>query len=167
MSDLLRSSDHLRVLRRALSPDPDRQYSNALHHGRERSRQVGLPWSCPGILTQRHIVLITAVAAFQRRDERALAPAFQTLVPDLVTKDGLATANSINQMSTQTSTLVGQALGGSSTSRGARPCSCWWMGSASRMRSLATWFLPADRPEAQGTTSVRLAFERYAADTRG
>jgi len=116
--------------------------------------------------TSRHIPLIVAIAAINGVMSALFAPAFQALVPDLVAKDGLATANAIHQMSTQTSTLVGQALGGvlyvawgSAVLLLADAVSFAYAG-------IATWFLPADRRVTQGTMSVRLAFQRYAADTR-
>lgn len=114
----------------------------------------------------RHIVLIIGIAAFNGVMTALFAPAFQALVPELVAKDTLATANAINQMSTQTSTLAGQALGGILYA-------AWGAGVLLLVDAIsfayagaATWLLPADRPPARERSSVRLGFERYAADTR-
>jgi MFS transporter, DHA3 family, macrolide efflux protein len=116
--------------------------------------------------TPRHILLIIVVAVFNGAMSALFAPAFHALVPDLVAKDGLATANSINQMSTQTSTLVGQALGGVLYVAWGPAVLLLVDGISFAYAGIATWFLPADRLVAQGTGSVRLAFARYTADTR-
>jgi MFS transporter, DHA3 family, macrolide efflux protein len=118
------------------------------------------------VSTPRHILLIVAVAAFNGAMSALFAPAFHALVPDLVAKDRLATANSINQMSTQMSTLVGQALGGVLYVAWGPAVLLLVDGVSFAYAGIATWFLPADRLVAPGTRSVRLAFARYAADTR-
>jgi MFS transporter, DHA3 family, macrolide efflux protein len=115
--------------------------------------------------TPRHILLIIAVAAFNGAMSALFAPAFHALVPDLVAKDRLATANSINQMSTQTSTLVGQALGGVLYVAWGPAVLLLVDGVSFAYAGIATLFLPADRLVASGTRSVRLAFVRYTADT--
>jgi MFS family permease len=117
-------------------------------------------------LTTRHIVLIIAVAAFNGVMGALFAPAFQALVPDLVPNDRLATANSINQMSTQASTLVGQALGGVLYVAWGPAVLLLIDAVSFAYAGIATGFLPADRSVQQMTTSLRLAFERYAAETR-
>ena len=116
--------------------------------------------------TPRHIVLIIAVAAFNGIMSALFAPAFQALVPDLVPNDRLATANSINQMSTQTSTLVGQALGGVLYVAWGPAVLLLLDAVTFAYAGIATWFLPAERTAPRVSTSFRLAFERYAADTR-
>jgi MFS family permease len=117
-------------------------------------------------LTSRHIVLIITVAAFNGIMSALFAPAFQALVPDLVPIDRLATANAINQMSTQTSMLIGQALGGVLyVAWGPAPLLVLDAVTFA-YAGIATWFLPADRPVAQATASLRLGIARYAADTR-
>jgi MFS family permease len=115
--------------------------------------------------TPRHIVLIIAVAAFNGTMSALFAPAFQALVPDLVPNESLATANSINQMSTQTSTLVGQALGGVLYVAWGPAVLLLFDAVSFAYAGIATWFLPADRPVPHVTTNLRLAFQRYAADT--
>lgn len=119
----------------------------------------------PDLIPHR-IDLVIAVAAFNGIMSALFAPAFQALVPDLVADDGLATANSVNQMSTQTSTLAGQALGGVLyVSWG--PAVLLLVDAVSfAYAGIATWFLPADRQAAQVTRSLRLRIEHYAADTR-
>ena len=114
----------------------------------------------------RRIGLIVTVAAFNGIMSALFAPAFQAIVPDLVPTDRLATANSINQMSSQTSTLVGQALGGVLYVAWGPAVLLLLDAISFAYAGLATWFLPADRAVPQGTTTVRLAFQRYAADTR-
>ena len=117
-------------------------------------------------LTSRHVVFIIAVAAFNGIMNALFAPAFQALVPDLVPNDRLATANSINQMSTQTSTLIGQALGGVLYVTWG-PATLLLLDAASfAYAGLATSLLPPDRPAAHVRTSMRLGIERYARDTR-
>lgn len=116
-------------------------------------------------LTPRHIVLIIVVAAFNGIMSALFAPAFQALVPDLVPRDRLATANSINQMSTQTSTLVGQALGGVLYVAWGPAVLLLFDALSFAYAGIATWFLPADRAVPQVTTNLRLVFQRYATDT--
>jgi MFS family permease len=117
-------------------------------------------------LTSHHIVLIIMVAAFNGIMSALFAPAFQALVPDLVPADRLATANSINQMSIQTSTLIGQAVGGVLYVAWG-PAPLLLLDAVSfAYAGIATSFLPADRRVAQAATSLRLGIARYAADTR-
>jgi MFS family permease len=116
-------------------------------------------------LTPRHVVAIVAVAAFNGIMSALFAPAFQALVPDLVPNDRLATANSINQISSQTSTLVGQALGGVLYVAWGPGVLLLFDALSFAYAGIATWFLPADRPAPRKNASLRLAFERYAADT--
>jgi MFS family permease len=125
---------------------------------------AALLWQ-PNLISQR-IDLVIAAAAFNGIMSALFAPAFQALVPDLVADDGLATANSVNQMSTQTSTLVGQALGGVLyVSWG--PAVLLLVDAVSfAYAGVATYFLPADRHAAQVTRSLRRTIAHYAADTR-
>jgi DHA3 family tetracycline resistance protein-like MFS transporter len=116
--------------------------------------------------TSRQVALIITVAAFNGIMSALFAPAFQALVPDLVPIDRLPIANSINQMSTQTSTLVGQALGGVLYVAWG-PVPLLLLDAVSfAYAGVATWLLPEDRPVTPGTTSLRLGIARYAADTR-
>jgi MFS family permease len=125
---------------------------------------VVLLWT-PGLISHR-VDLVIAVAVFNGIVSALFAPAFQALVPDLVADNGLATANSVNQMSTQTSTLVGQALGGVLYVAWG-PAVLLLVDAVSFVYAgIATWLLPADRPAAQVTRSVRLGMEHYAVDTR-
>ena len=112
-----------------------------------------------------HIVAIISVAAFNGVMSALFAPAFQALVPDLVPGERLAAANSVNQMSAQTSILVGQALGGVLYVVWG-PAVLLLIDAASfAYAGIATWLLPADRPAVRATASLRLGFARYAADT--
>ena len=117
-------------------------------------------------LAPRHIVLIIAVAAFNGILSALFAPAFQALVPDLVPNDRLAAANSINQMSTQASTLLGQALGGVLYAAWGPAVLLLFDAISFAYAGTAAWLLPAGRPVSRASTSLRMAFERYAADTR-
>ena len=111
------------------------------------------------------IVPIIAVAAFNGIMSALFAPAFQALIPDLVPGERLAAANSVNQMSAQTSILVGQALGGVLYVAWG-PAVLLLLDAASfAYAGIATWLLPPDRPVLQATASLRLRFARYAADT--
>jgi len=112
------------------------------------------------------VVLIVAVAAFNGIMSALFAPAFQAFVPDLVPDDGLAAANSINQMSTQGSTLVGQALGGVLYAAWGPVVLLLFDAISFAYAGLATSLLPADRPAPRAASGIRMAFERYAADTR-
>ena len=117
-------------------------------------------------LPSRHLVLIIAVAAFNGIMGALFAPAFQALVPDLVPHGRLATANSINQMSTQTSTLVGQALGGVLYVVWGPAWLLLFDAVSFAYAGIATWCVAADRPVPQVHTGVRVACQRYIADTR-
>jgi DHA3 family macrolide efflux protein-like MFS transporter len=124
---------------------------------------VVLLWA-PDLISHR-IDLVIAVAAFNGIMSALFAPAFQALVPDLVADNGLATANSVNQMSTQTSTLVGQALGGVLYVAWGPAVLLLVDAVSFAYAGMATSLLPADR-RAQVTRNVRLGVEHYAADTR-
>jgi MFS family permease len=117
-------------------------------------------------MTPRHIALIIAVAAFNGIMSALFAPAFQALVPDLVPNDRLAMANAVNQMSTQTSTLIGQALGGVLYVAWGPALLLLFDAASFAYAGIATWLLPQDRQVPQLPTSLRLAFGRYVADTR-
>ena len=117
-------------------------------------------------LPSHHIILIIAVAAFNGVMSAFFAPAFQALVPDLVPNDRLAAANAVNQASTQTSTLIGQALGGVLFVAWG-PAPLLLLDAASfAYAGVATWCLPPDRPSARVSAGVRRGIARYAADTR-
>ena len=117
-------------------------------------------------LTLRHVGLILAVATVNGVMGALFAPALQALIPDLVSKDRLASANSINQMSTQTATLVGQALGGVLYVAWGPALLLLFDALSFAYAGAATWFLPADERAPRARTSLRLALVRYAADTR-
>lgn len=121
-----------------------------------------LLWEPAGTL---HVVLIIVVAAVNGLMGALFTPAFQALVPELVPDNRLAMANSVNQISTQTSAMLGQALGGVLYIAWG-PAALLLADAASfAYAGVATWFLPRDRSGAQTTGSLRLAFRRYAADT--
>lgn len=116
--------------------------------------------------TPHHVGPIIAVAAFNGVMGAVFAPAFQALLPELVAADRLAAANSIGQMSRQASALVGQALGG--VLYGAwGPAALLLLDSLSfGYAGVATWLLPSDRRQPRAGVSIRIAMQRYAADTR-
>ena len=58
------------------------------------------------------IGLMFGVAVLQGILRAFFTPAFSAVIPDLVPKDSIPAANSLNQFSIQGSTLVGQAIGG-------------------------------------------------------
>lgn len=117
-------------------------------------------------VTPRHVVAIVAVAAFNGTMGALFAPAFQALLPDLVPKDRLAQANSISQMSRQTSTLIGQALGGLLYVAWGPAWLLLFDSFSFAYAGVLTWFLPSDRKLAQPKVSIPLAVQRYVADTR-
>lgn len=107
------------------------------------------------------VLPILAVAAFNGFLSALFVPAFQALVPDLVPSDRLPAANSVNQVSAQTSTLVSQALGGVSYV-------VWGPGPLLLFDALsfayvgvATWCLPDDRPVLRAGTPARHVLEQY------
>lgn len=116
--------------------------------------------------TSRHMVLIIAVAAFNGIMNALFVPAFQALVPEVVAKNALASANSVNQVSAQTSTLVGQALGGVLYAAWGPAVLLLVDAGSFAYAGIATWFLPADRAVVHAASGVRLGIERYAAETR-
>ena len=122
-----------------------------------------LLWEPGGTL--QHVTLIVAVAGVNGLMSALFAPAFQALVPELVPHDRLAMANSVNQISTQTSTLMGQALGGVLYIAWG-PAALLLVDAVSfAYAGVVTWFLPRDPSRPQTTGSLRLAFHRYAAET--
>lgn len=122
-----------------------------------------LLWEPGGTL--QHVVLMIAVAAVNGLMSALFAPAFQALVPELVPHDRLAVANSVNQMSTQTSTLMGQALGGVLYIAWGPAVLLLVDAVSFAYAGVVTWFLPRDPSRLQTTGSLRRAFRRYAADT--
>ncbi|MGH9347799.1 MAG: MFS transporter [Vicinamibacterales bacterium] len=117
-------------------------------------------------VTPRHVGLIIAVAALNGVMGALFAPAFQALLPDLVPNDRLAAANSVSQMSRQTSTLIGQALGGLLYVAWGAAGLLLFDSFSFAYAGVATWFLPPDRQRPQPRASLRLVMQRYVADTR-
>jgi predicted MFS family arabinose efflux permease len=111
------------------------------------------------------VALILVVAAFNGIMSALFTPAFQSIVPDLVPTDHLAAANSINQMSTQTSTLIGSALGGVLYVTWGPAELLLFDAISFAYGAVATWLLPKDRRRTS-EASLRVAIERYAADMR-
>lgn len=115
--------------------------------------------------TPDHLALIVTVAAFNGVMGALFAPAFQALVPELVPAGRLAAANSFNQISNQTSTLLGQALGGIFYAAWG-PATLLLVDAVSfAYAGVAAWCLPRDRSPAPASAGVRLAFRQFAADT--
>lgn len=117
-------------------------------------------------LTPGQIGVIIAVVTFNGVMGALFAPAFQALVPDLVPSDRLAAANSINQMSTQISALIGQALGGVLYVAWGPGVLLLFDAVSFAYAGTVAWLLPADGAPTHRSTTLRLALEQYAADTR-
>ncbi|HUE86505.1 MAG TPA: MFS transporter [Vicinamibacterales bacterium] len=118
-------------------------------------------------VTPHHIGLIVAVAAFNGVMSALFAPALQAMLPDLVPNGRLAAANSVIQMSRQTSTLVGQALGGLLYVAWGPAGLLLFDASTFIYAGMATWFLPRDQRPPLPKASVQVTLQRYIADTRG
>jgi predicted MFS family arabinose efflux permease len=121
---------------------------------------------CRPDLPSAHVAAVTAVAAFNGAMQALFAPAFQSLVPDLVPPERLPWANAVNQMSSQAATLVGQALGGVLYAMWG-PAALLLIDACSfSYAGVATSRLPAGRARTRAGTDIRTAFAGYLADTR-
>lgn len=117
-------------------------------------------------LTHHHIVLLLTVALINGVMSALFAPAFQAFVPDLVPRERLAAANSANQMATQGSTLVGQALGGVLYVAWG-PALLLVIDALSFVYAgVATWLIRRDQRVLGQAGSVRRAVQQYALDAR-
>lgn len=125
-----------------------------------------LVFSRPDI-TRVHISLVVAVAMFNGIMSALFSPAFQSLVPDLVPGEDLPTANAINQVSTQTSTLVGQALGGVLYVAWGPATLLIFDAASFAYAGVATWLLPVDRIMPREPLPLAQVLRRYIVDTRG
>jgi len=111
------------------------------------------------------IGLIVAVGAFNGVMGALFAPAFQALIPEIVSGERLAAANAVSQMSRQASTLIGQAIGGVLYVAWG-PAGLLLFDSVSfAYAGAATWLLPPDRKPPAARASLRRAIERYAVET--
>jgi MFS transporter, DHA3 family, macrolide efflux protein len=117
-------------------------------------------------VTPGHIALIVAVAAFSGMMGALFSPAIQALIPDLVPAERLAAANSVGQISRQTSILIGQAIGGALYVSWGVEGLLLFDAASFAYGGLATWFIAADRQPRQAGMSVRETMKQYALDTR-
>lgn len=118
-------------------------------------------------ITRVHVSLIVTIALFNGVMSALFAPALQSLVPDLVGGEDLPAANAINQVSTQTSTLVGQALGGVLYVAWGPATLLLFDAASFGYAGVATWLLPVDRNPPRASVSTARALRQYVADTRG
>lgn len=113
-----------------------------------------------------HVFLIMAVAGFNGTCNAVFAPAYQSLLPDLVPESRLAAANSMSQMSHQVATLVGQALGGA-VYVSAGPVVLLLFDSASFAYAAgAAWLLPRDTRSRVASVGTWRAIRRHVSDAR-
>jgi len=113
-----------------------------------------------------NVAAILAVAAFNGIMGAFFAPAVQSFIPDLVARERLTSANSFAQMSRQTATLLGQAIGGVLYVS-------WGLGGLMLFDTLsfaygglATGFVQADRPHSRVAASLSGFLRGYLAETR-
>ena len=116
-------------------------------------------------LTSSHIVLIIAVATFSGMMGACFSPAVQALIPDLVPHERLAAANSVSQMSRQTSILIGQGLGGVLYVVWGPAGLLLFDALSFAYGGVATWFLPRDRKRPLTRVSFWVIVQQYAVDT--
>jgi MFS transporter, DHA3 family, macrolide efflux protein len=114
----------------------------------------------------RQVMLIVAVATFSGVMAACFTPAVQALIPDLVPHHRLAAANSVSQMSRQTSILLGQALGGVLYVAWGAAALLLFDALSFAYGGLATCLLPPDRRTRPARTGLRLALQQYAVETR-
>lgn len=117
-------------------------------------------------ITPAHVSLIVTVAMFNGVMSALFSPAFQSLVPDLVSGEDLPAANAINQVSTQTSTLVGQALGGVLYVASGPAILLIFDAVSFAYAGAATWLLPLDPIKPREPVSAAHALRQYIVDTR-
>lgn len=115
--------------------------------------------------TTPHVAAIVVVAFFGGVMEALFAPAVQALIPDLVPAHRLAAANSVNQISRQAATLVGQALGGVLYVAWGAAGLLLFDALSFAYGAAATWFLPADDRPRRGRASLRVAVREYTSET--
>lgn len=114
-----------------------------------------------------HIMLLIAVATFNGIMAAVFTPAVHAIVPDLVQKDRLASANAVSQISSQVAVLAGQALGGVLYLRLGAPVLLLFDALSFGYAALATAFIPPDRPREQADgTHVWRTMTRYIVETR-
>ena len=117
-------------------------------------------------VTSRHTALIIAVAAFGGVMEALFSPAIQALIPELVPGHRLAVANSVSQISRQTSVLFGQALGGILYVAWGAAALLLIDALSFAYGGAATWFLPRDATQPRKRPALRLVIREYAIATR-
>lgn len=117
-------------------------------------------------VTTGHIVLFIVVAALGGIMAALFTPALQAIIPDLVQNERLASANSVSQLSSQATILIGQVLGGVLYLR---------LGAAGLLlldalsfgyAALATSFIPTDRRPAERSVGLWPAVRRYVVETQ-
>lgn len=117
-------------------------------------------------VTTDQIVLFVLVAAFNGTMAAMFSPAVQAIIPDLVPSGRLASANSVSQLSTQATILVGQALGGVLYLRWGAAWLLLLDALSFAYGALATWFIPADRTSSEQRVSLWFASQRYVVETQ-
>jgi MFS family permease len=113
-----------------------------------------------------HVALIIAVAAFGGAMGSVFSPAVQALIPELVPHDRLAAANSLNQISSQTSVLAGQALGGVLYVAWGAPVLLLLDAASFAYGAAATWLIPPDAAPHVAAAGIREAMSQYVVQTR-
>jgi MFS family permease len=116
-------------------------------------------------ITPDHISMLILVAACNGIMSALFTPAVQAIVPDLVERHDLATANSLAQFSSQAAVLVGPALGGVMYVQWGAPVLLAFDAISFAYEALATSLIPADRTSARETVTLAGSVRRYLAET--
>lgn len=113
-----------------------------------------------------HMVLLAMVAVFNGVMAAFFTPAVQAIILDLVQRDRLGSANSVSQVSSQATVLVGQAVGGVLYLRWSAAGLLLFDALSFAYGALATWLIPADRRPQQSGVSLGPAVRRFVLETQ-
>lgn len=116
--------------------------------------------------TSLHLIMLVVAAGVSGIMGALFAPAAQAVIPDLVPSDRLASANALTQMSGQTCSLIGQALGGVLYVAWGAAALLLFDAASFAYAGLSTWFIPADRRRDRTRQTVTEIIRQYVADTR-
>jgi MFS transporter, DHA3 family, macrolide efflux protein len=113
----------------------------------------------------RHVALVVGAAGISGIMAAFFTPAAQALIPELVPADRLAIANQVNQVSTQTSMLLGQAMGGVLYAATGAAGLLLFDAASFAYGALATWLIPAEPLASPADMRRRLGIRHHARAT--
>jgi MFS family permease len=116
--------------------------------------------------TPAHFALLVLVAAVGGVLGALFTPAVQALLPDLVPAGKLASANALMQMSGQTSTLMGQALGGVLYVTWGAGVLLLFDAATFAFAGVSSWFIAEGRLVRAEPVRIGVAIRQYASETR-